>query len=122
MARAKTPDTDAPDTGAPETPAPLGALSRTETVAKAARVFRTIKLADGKSASALDPDDPGRVYAIQREVRADGTEGPLMLAVVVSRKQRGGEVTENASRVSLADIEGARSALLSEGVRVFAAE
>lgn len=114
-------ETDAP-TDAPAVEAPLGALATTETIAKAARVFRTIKTGDA-DASAPDAVDPSTTYAVQREVRADGSDGPLMLAVIRRRKTgKAGEIAENATRVALADVEGARAALLSVGVRVFAAE
>lgn len=106
----------------PPAPVVFGALAQTETVDKAQRVFDTIALEGGGKAEAPDADDPTRTYAVQRERRADGTHGPLMLAVVVRRKARGGEVTENATRVALSDLEAARAGLLGAGIRLFAAE
>lgn len=122
------PDQDAPEQDAPEQPqdaaVSLAEQAATEEVVKAQRVFQTITVPGTDAlASVPDPADPARTFALQREQRADGSEGPIMLAVVVSRTVKGAaRPQQSVGRYPLAEMEAARSAMLAQGIRLFRAE
>lgn len=86
-------------------PDALGTQAVTETVAKSARVYE-----DAPNVARVPLED-GRVGAIQRELRADGTHGPLVVAII----RKSPEGVESATRSSLADVQRVSDALGAAG-------
>lgn len=89
----------------------LLALAQSEEIGKSARVY----------VGAFDAIDPapmsdGRLAEVQRELRADGSRGPLMLAVI--RKPRVKGQDPSVQRYPVADYADARDALAKVGIRL----
>lgn len=87
-------------------PVALGTVAAQEKVSKGARVFADVPNVERVSLA------DGRTGAIQRETRADGSHGPMVLAIV----RVGNDGTESATRFSLADIQRVSDALGAHGV------
>lgn len=102
------PPKDAPQPSAPEIVAALGALAESEHVDKAERVY--VDVPETRCAMA-----DGRLTVLQRERRADGSSGPILLALV----KRNPDGRESAQRFPLADLQRASRAYARRGLVLF---
>jgi hypothetical protein len=93
----------------------IGAIASAEEIAKASRVF--VRAFPDAFTRPLASDGSGRLIDVEREQRADGTRGPLMVAIIRVTKDRiTGKNVENAQRTLVDDLTVIRDTLASVGV------